>query len=140
MNLKLLRKVKAHILAEAERLNMKEWVTMRKFRPSVDEFDKDQPHYGSCNTAACIGGWGFLLTYGPRATRKKIADDDLDETEMRGLFGLDSEQAVQLFYVDSWPEDLQKAWEETGPKAFKARAKIVAKRIERFIQEYAQTG
>jgi hypothetical protein len=105
MNVKLLRKIKKHILAYPKTFAMSFWQEPRRVSES-------RP----CGTAACIGGWAKLLT----KDRKLTAADAL---------GLSHQGAWLLFNMHRWPSRFQtKAKEETA-----AFARNAAARIDHFI-------
>ena len=114
MNVKLLRKVAKHILAEPKRLYMSDYVKVKK------EGDDIGRSYAKCGTAACVGGCACILS------RKEV-----DYQEAKELLGLDMEQAVTLFAPSKWPYRFQGGVSDDG----KANtAKIAAARIEYFIK------
>jgi len=136
---KLLRRVKRHILAEPKRLDMNQWVKPSRQSP--------------CGTAACIAGWTVLLS-GPE---EKIAEVSKTRTlyeaneaaiggfgvgigeRARQLLGLTYEQSVRLFHVKAawvngvWPTEFARRY--TSTKTTKAeKAKVAAERIDHFIR------
>lgn len=137
INVKLLRRVKALILEEPRRLDMGTWAHPADKRVQVEA---DRP---PCGTVACIAGWAviddFVKVNGRMPDRDEI--EEIYETADRKaaeLLSLRQDQADRLFDTptgggfDEWPEDLAEAYvNATSPKE---RARVAAKRIERFIK------
>lgn len=124
MNVKLLRKVKNHILEEPRRFIMWTW---RITKGSGTKYLADNNTYSSfakCGTAACIAGWTCELA------RKDVG---LSYSETAGkLLNLDDEDArYRLFMASRWPNKF--AIPFRNAKTAKSRAKIAAERIEHFI-------
>lgn len=133
MNVKLLRKIKRHILAEPLRFMMATWIR-RKFR-GFGSFTGDggkRQGFAECGTAACIGGWAVILS--------KISDSDINMhsgsdimSKASALLELSSSQAPRLFLTDYWPQPFRHDYnsQNTTPKT---RARIAADRIEHLIK------
>jgi hypothetical protein len=137
--IKLLRRVKKHILAEPKRLQMGAW----GYRTSETQ----------CGTAACIGGWAAILNKlpgkkilelpkfeiyatvdsAPYTSPKEIA---VGSAQGRNALEITPRQATRLFFVDQWPWKYQRAYvvAERQPNTFKKIAVITAERIEHFIK------
>lgn len=125
--IKLLRKVKRHILEEPRRFKM--YCTITQGIPNKGYYNADdnksEVRFPSCGTAACIAGWIVILT------------DDKDWRPIGVLrraqiiLGLGPDQASTLFY----PHDWYYKHEYFKARSQKARARIAAKEIERFIRE-----
>jgi hypothetical protein len=129
MNVKLLRRVKKHILEEPRRFVMRVFY-FRKADLLRETFTSDthQPmRFAKCGTAACIAGWSVLLTDGLHA--------DMNDVRARAisLLGLNPNdyRHDELFDVCGWPTKFADAYEKA--RSQKARAKIAADRIEHFI-------
>jgi hypothetical protein len=126
MNVKLLRKVKKHILEEPKRFIMGDWV-VRKEYPDQQLFDDDgKPRtFAKCGTAACIAGWTMLLS--------KVDPDKVDSYSGAAskLLGL-KERFSPLFYTDQWPAKYEDAY--VNAKTPAGRARVAARRIEHFIK------
>jgi hypothetical protein len=90
INVKLLRKVKRHILLEPKRLNMGCFIARK------DELQDDPLMYPvkfpSCGTVGCIAGWAVALS-----TEKKLKYGRIEGAAKR-LLGLTPRQAYYLFY------------------------------------------
>jgi hypothetical protein len=132
MNIELLLKVKAHILEEPNRLNMRSWLLRVGGVYANWVFDKEIRHFGNCGTTACIAGWAAILG----EPKKRVTIMDAEDCAIE-LLDIRDDDAEKLFFVDDWPRDLRVAWQNTKPNAFAARARIAAKRIDRFIAEHS---
>jgi hypothetical protein len=86
INVKLLRKVQKHILAEPKRVNMGTFIYRKKDEPDMCE------KWPACGTVACIAGWAVTLS------QKKEMNYNAIPERARRLLGLDWEQANYLFY------------------------------------------
>lgn len=113
MNVKLLRKVKKHILEEPKRLMMGDWVTETKKSP--------------CGTAACIGGWAVILSGKYRAN---MDAGDVQE-EAKELLDVEGMESTRLFGPVWWPAKFRGGCADDGEEI---TAKIAAKRIDHFIK------
>jgi len=119
MNVKLLRKVKKHILEEPKRFLM----------TSIDEYGEpgSDTGYGGkfakCGTAACICGWAGILM--------GLKSDDIDFESAGELLGLDEGQQQRLFEPGMWPEEFVGGTSDDGKLK---TARIAAARIEHFIK------
>lgn len=129
MNVKLLRKVKRHILEEPKRLDMNTFVSRRmSWRP-----EEERPE---CGTVACVAGWAVLLD---RIDKGKGLPRRVDNSfYMRvalnagALLGLSYEESNRLFMFSGWPKELDHAYyAATTPRQ---RARVTARRIELFIK------
>lgn len=125
MNVKLLRKVKRHILAVPRRFVMSE-VIMREENDGPINWLNEKP-FPDCGTAACVAGWACLLAN--EGTVPENATASMDEA--RELLGLTDGQADRLFMPSAWPKKFQKGTDDSGTKA---TAKVAAARIEYFIK------
>jgi hypothetical protein len=133
MNVELLRKIQAHILAEPKRVWMGTWCMFGELGECVpvhDGVDDDgftellEIEMPSCGTVACISGWAALLSgYTGAYTQADRGD----------LLGIDPQRADRLFYSSSWPEDLRDRLELAAPQS-QEYAQIVADRIDVFIK------
>lgn len=122
MNVKLLRKIQRHILAEPRRYNQNLW------REEVDPADDNHP---ACGTIACIGGWANVLTgHG--------AGSSGSWWQAQTALGLTCEQAGRLFDSvsaipdDMWPRKFARAY--TNARRPLTRARIAVRRIDHFIK------
>jgi len=111
MNVKLLRKIKRHILAQPKRFDMNFIGTrdMKSFKPN---------RVPECGTIGCIAGWACALS--GKKFSGRIA---------RNLLGLDYDQTERLFYDN--PKGFRGMWRGDGKAA---TAKLAAKRIDLFIK------
>lgn len=133
MNVKLLRKVKKHILEEPKRLNM-------DFYGSA--YCNDAP---ACGTVGCIAGWSALLSLA------KIPEDRYERPALmkpekaEAALEITHNQAERLFNEPwivygprkqeghlGWPVNFAKQYLEAETPEY--RAKITAARIEHFIK------
>lgn len=140
LNVKLLRRVKQHILEEPKRLIMSGLLVRKdKFRNKfmtdggVDQFQEFAP----CGTAACIAGWTVLLHDGMK-TKKEGAQMWHRAAKLLGLDDKcrdgESSQTSKLFVTHEWGSKIAARYHRA--KTQKGRAKIAAERIEQFIKEY----
>lgn len=127
MNVRLLRKIKKHILAEPRRFVM--WAWLREKETSGDTFTSDandnrQVKFAKCGTAACIAGWTCIL-----AGDKHPYDH---EESARELLEVDEQQSKSLFILDRWPEEFRYPYQKAVGQ--RTMVKIAANRIEHFIK------
>jgi hypothetical protein len=129
MNVKLLRKVAKHILANPQRLLMEDWV--RHFiEGEQDEVyygfdcDKERP-FPSCGTVACIAGWTCEI--GAKYP-KRIKDH---ARVAQRLLGLGKRESLRLFVPSAWPNQFHAGCEDDGTPE---TAKLAVARIEHFIK------
>ena len=121
MNVKLLRKIKRHILEEPRRFAMGLWHIERQpgrtidgcvnyyFSPNKFESEQKVP---SCGTVACIGGWAEI--FGGRDEAAKLRRNG------------------KLLSVRQWPKAFLVRYEKA--RTPRARARIAAERIEHYIK------
>jgi len=123
MNVKLLRKVKKHILEEPKRLYMSDYIKVES------EHHLYGRGYAKCGTAACIAGWTCILSLKetPDAIRRT---NDVHATGGE-LLGLTPGQAYRLFVPSVWPQKFTRGTSDDGSEA---TAKVAAARIEHFIK------
>lgn len=122
MNVKLLRKVKKHILEEPRRYDQD--ATVCTSQPGSPYEGKHV--YPACGTIACIGGWALVLSGKKNSSDLGIA---------RQLLDLDYEQADRLFGGiggGNWPELFDNAYLKA--KTLRGRVRVAARRIEHFIK------
>jgi hypothetical protein len=114
MNVRLLRKIQKHILAEPKRVRMEVIAT---------EDD--------CGTVGCIGGWAAILSnkkpdkFGDFKTACRLLGVPLPTT-LCGIY------QHQLFFTHNWPEKFRNAYQTAKTK--RGEARVVARRIEHFIK------
>ncbi len=136
LNVRLLRKIERHILAEPRRFFMAGLVATGEPGKKFDEFERKynrdlSPIVPPCGTAACIAGWTGLLL---GKTEDEIMNLPFDwHAKQLGLGakfgdGVDS----PLFYADSWPEPFKTRY--ANARTPSQRAKIAAARIEHLIK------
>jgi len=126
MNVKLLRRIKKHILAEPKRFAMGFWV--RRKEDSDDGKVHDYSYTGSyarCGTAACIGGWAMILS------GENPQGNTLIQERAAELIGIQYFRSDRLFDASRWPEEFQRF---ASAKKAPERAQIAAARIEHFIK------
>lgn len=133
MNVKLLEKVKAHILAEPRRFKMSSFVHLKtgegeKFY-DYDAGRNPESEFAQCGTAACIGGWAMIL-YGKNPKRVyEYQNPSLVAGKCLGL--TDQEQRSRLFSFDRWPHKFRQRFQRSS---IHNRVKVAAARIEHFIK------
>lgn len=127
MNVALLERVKAHILAEPRRFQMKTWVMHNHGRVYYEADNGRKTKFAKCGTAACIGGWAYLLSEddGKHPYYGDIA------SFAREVLGLNHSQAARLFSVYNWPRYYCRRFSRANAKD---RVRIAARRIDRFIK------
>jgi hypothetical protein len=137
MNVKLLRKVQRHILAEPRRLNM-----------GYLAKHQEGPGAPACQTVGCIAGWASILgsrkVEWPADEEGDVLVEGTNElwTLGRHKLRLTEGQTKRLFTEPGqednaagllgWPERLSQAYQKA--KSAAARAKVTAKRIDLFIK------
>lgn len=126
MNVRLLRRVQKKILKEPEQFLMERW------------YEHNPETVPNCGTAACIAGWAVALErrLTPEQARKKIYNpgtisDFIDYAA--SLLNIGRRDAEALFSRDAWPDDLNSEYNKNRNN-HKARARIAAERIDRFIE------
>lgn len=135
LNVRLLRRIKRHILAEPKRFQMDASVLVAKTQKEwmkeivwANDASKIRP---PCGTAACIAGWADVLTNG-------IPDDfELGGVRHRAATALGVDAGISwtshpLFYARNWPEPFASKY--SNAKRPSTRAKIAADRIDHLIK------
>lgn len=129
MNVKLLRKIQKHILAEPLRFNMRWWKWQgieleRKVAEGV------HPAVPPCGTVACIAGWAQELE-APKSRRNTASHATI-------LLGLTFDQSMRLFTLPShdplpgeWPKKFARAY--LSARTPRGRASAAVRRIDHFI-------
>lgn len=128
MNVKLLRKIQKHILAEPRRLDMQYIYTPRQAR-------KAEP---PCGTVCCIAGWAIYLKHKGKVVPydgiflKSIKDETvMGAPAAEKILSINKTQKDNLFFMWGWPEKFRKLYDKA--KTAKTRAKIASERIDLFI-------
>lgn len=126
MNVKLLKKVKAAILAEPKAFNMSQWSL-----PSPE---------APCGTACCIAGWAKVLDMGlktPGEAAKILGDPEFGNdrfSEGTKSLRLTVSQEFRLCYFANWPFRFTEQYYEARSRAdHVAMAQAGADRIDHFI-------
>jgi hypothetical protein len=124
LNVRLLRRIQKHIMAEPKRYDQNVWI--KEVDPNVD------PYYPPCGTMACIAGWAQILSAQPGS---RVIPSHLAASE---LLGLDVRSSTRLFdsvmdlVDDAWPRKFSKAY--SMAKTARGRAKVAVRRIDHFIK------
>ena len=113
INVKLLRKVRRHILAEPKRVNMGRFIYRKKDDPEMLEW------WPACGTVACIAGWAVTLSGEELPYHISARAEE--------LLGLNWRQASYLFYD---APNFVKAPAQTAE-----HARQTAKLIDHFLKE-----
>ncbi len=113
--IKLLHKVKRHILEEPKRISMGVWICLDARRDGFLTVSE-------CNTIGCIGGWTEML-----GGRFDKLSDNYGSTAVE-ILGLNMHQRRTLFFDSR----LCHAKSQQTP----SHARAVAKHIDRFIARY----
>jgi hypothetical protein len=123
MNVKLLMKVKQHILEEPNRLLMSD-VYIQGI-PGNDFFSDhgNQQKFAKCGTAACIAGWTCLLA---------DPNGEVSMPNAETLLGISERQATRLFLTCEWPERFRLPY--SMAKSVKKRAELAGARIDHFAK------
>lgn len=114
LNIDLLQKVKAAILAEPEHFDMSWW---------TQEND--------CGTAGCIAGWAVALAGGKSlglVHARRLAGHIAQEA--RDSLQISQEESNKLFLGEYWPEPFRSRYTDAKSKRW---ASIAADRIDHFI-------
>jgi len=119
IDVKLLKKVRDHILEEPERLNM--YILRVHKRNDTDE----RYDFPSCGTVGCIAWWVSVLAKPPG--RGDIIDFATARLNIPDSFS-------ELFYLDAWPDKFMQRYESA--RSARQRAKVTAARIDAFIKQY----
>lgn len=129
MNVRLLRKIQKHILAEPKRYNQN--VTIETDQDEIRDVNGGVP---KCGTMACIGGWAYILS----RVRPNL-DFTFDHLgKARRELKITDEQADRLFdsvasgCTNYWPKKYADAYLKAKTPAGRARA--AARRIDHFIK------
>jgi len=125
MNVKLLRKVKKHILENPKRLFMGRWIKRKSETPYLSFGEGKKRPFPPCGTAACIAGWTCILS------KHQISDNQSTGELATNLLDINELQASRLFGPHAWPSKYQAGIKDNGTKK---TAKIAAARIEHFIK------
>lgn len=95
----------------------------------------------NCGTAGCIAGWTLALALKKTLREtdnilyaKAVDYADYVPTKAARLLGLREADTNTLFLPDHWPNEIRRAYERTNPQT-KARARLIARRIDQFIEE-----
>jgi hypothetical protein len=125
---KLLKRVRQHILDDPARLEMSEWAQHSDRTP--------------CGTVGCIAGWATILTKVPNLKKLPKLYFDVNPTHLKntievssftGMIALKlpSEQADKLFYLHNWPRRFHLAFSRADSR--EEKAEVTADRIANFI-------
>ena len=116
MNMTLLKRIAAQIVATPEQFDMATWHA----RPEAALVSNRLSVVGTdCGTTHCIAGWAQVLGEGARP------DGDAFAVAKR-LLRISEEQAWTLFFEEEWPDEFR-------PFHFGASAQQAAARIAHFI-------
>lgn len=130
LNVKLLEKIREHILDEPKRMNMGCWITQGEdLKPA-------------CKTVGCIAGWAVALSI-PK-TRRTFAKDlpvsSVDIERMaEELLRLPHYHTDELFLPLHWPERFTHRLNKYAPGSQKYAA-VVSARIKAYEKKYADWG
>lgn len=118
MNVKLLRKVKRHILEEPKRFDMD--YALRRSAESP------------CGTVGCIAGWAAILNGDVQLDGPLISGWDEIKNIASSALDIPAYPTPTIFYEHNWPAELFNAF--TSARTRGRRAKIAAQAIEHFIR------
>ena len=131
LNVKLLRKIKRHILAVPNRFQMEWWKTTDKPGTSVrlDGLDRRVP---KCGTVCCLAGWALELS------GKDASIVDYVPGTAAELIG--TPEAHNLFILNWWHKAVTNGQELSyafvTAKTVRKQVSIVAQLIDQFIAEH----
>lgn len=129
LNVRLIRKVIKHILAEPRRYFQED--TIATGRPGKMIYGEEaNGTFAKCGTAGCIAGWAYMLS-------RKDPDRNSSEVlaEGRDALGLTSDQADVLFTGDArgaWPSPFNQKYGEA--KTQRGKARVAARLLEKVIK------
>ena len=151
--IKLLRRVKKHVLAEPNRLIMSDVVIREEecdmtteggekafYGDGVDEYgNHDKIPFARCGTAGCIAGWTVLLHDGMKKTEGMSSGTIMDRAAI--LLGCQQDEfnspvMPELFYTDNWntyKRGLSDRYNRA--KTQQERAVLVGEAIEAYIEK-----
>ena len=121
----LLLRIKALVLEEPARLDMRRWVTAFRGRRRLHSRSSTLP---ACGTVGCVAGWGAILLRPNDAISGRRLDDSAEDV-MTAALGL--ECTIPLFTPD--PVFDETTLHQPGSKA---HARVVAKRIDTVLARY----
>jgi hypothetical protein len=95
-----------------------------------------------CRTAGCIAGHAIMEVYGGRIVKKIKSGGISHEGRLyeaselaAGILGLNYSETARLFYLSNWPSEFRQRYlVAMSNRKYKAANKVVAKRIDHFIQ------
>ena len=134
LNVKLIKKVIKHILEEPKRYLQDDIILRGEPGCRITHtIGYKEQKFAKCGTAACIGGWAYLLSLKHPERAKIGRSDELDKA--RKKLGLDYSQADVLFSGTpeySWPTPFDARWmnAHTPRKRARVAAQLLAKVIE----------
>lgn len=137
INVKLLRKIQKHILAEPKRFIMGDFIVRRSDRDEMVESDGLTTPFAACDTAACIAGWACLLSDRNPLTGFAKLGAELLGIEYIDPDSVDEEDVVpicesdRLFYTSTWPEEFARPFHSA--KTREEKAAIAVQRIDHFL-------
>jgi hypothetical protein len=137
MNVKLLRKIQRHILAEPKRYAQDTVITRGKAGDIFGvEYEVGRHLFPECGTVACLGGWAELLSKDQRPRGVSTLEF------ARKILGLTEDESARLFsgineemYIGigrSWPKQYETAY--MNAKTLRGRAHVAVRRIDHFIK------
>lgn len=145
MNVELMRRIEAHILAEPKRVCMGIYVTKKDWHHET-EFLREPNNYPECGTIGCICGWAVTLTDTLDGYTGSIQDPYylsiqdpyyLIYTDVgrrgRDLLELSPTTAAALFYVGNWPDTFRQML-STAKVGTVEYAQVVVARMEYMIE------
>lgn len=130
----LLRQIRALVLEEPRRLNMKTWIAAYEGRVRRNDFNyplTDTSRLPACGTVGCIAGWGLTLLRRPNerllaVKAQRVMSTVLGEQQMARWGGV---PAIFSPYHDNVAN--------TTPGTV-AHARAVAKRIGNYLREHPE--
>lgn len=121
MNIPLLKKVRAAILAEPKKFDMTMWFRRERTSP--------------CGTTACIAGHAVAIQLKFNSLKAGLVTEDpwfYWGTKAASILKLTKEEGERLFQLHRWPDEMAIAYEDARTR--KLKAEIAAARIDLFIK------
>lgn len=125
LNVRLLRRIKKHILDRPTRFFMESYVDQGTPGGRTCGFTDQAKRYPECGTTACIAGWANILT------GAKADWEIRDAGRASDKLGLQPGQGCLLFCDLNWPKAFADDYEKASTPL--QRVKIAAARIEHLI-------
>ncbi len=140
LNVKLLKRVRKHVLAEPGRLNMWAWLVKEVSKTcGIKKLPTPNPNnpkplfqlkVGKCDTVGCIAGWVVFLGDPPEHSTP------VGMISMRAaeLLGIPLGKAEGLFWPHRWAPEMLTKLKKTRPGT-KAHAEVVVEALDLWMRD-----